>query len=166
LAAVEGIFLLLFFIPTFCAAFGPSDFQISSPENSLKISAGDTPGPTIFAEDFLHFLLEGNVKFAVNGWNEDECMDADGVRIVLSVLTESIQEFVGKVMTFIEKGIEPIDCVVDGDYATVRFSVRWAGLMAETLTKTTFSGVACIKMRRSPYQGWDVIQAVVPGWNA
>jgi hypothetical protein len=132
----------------------------------LKTTAGDTIGPTTFAEDFLHFLFEGNARFAVNGLSKDECMDATGLHSTPSIVTESIQEFVGKVMTFIDKGVEPIDCVVDGDYATVRFSVRWAGLMAETLTKTTFSGVACVRMKRSPYQGWDVVQAIVPGWNA
>jgi hypothetical protein len=77
-----------------------------------------------------------------------------------------MQEFVGTVVTFVEKGIEPIDCVVNGDCACVRLSVRWAGLMSETLTKETFSGVAYIKMKRSPYQGWDVVQAIVPGWNS
>jgi hypothetical protein len=122
--------------------------------------------PTTFAEDFLHFLLEGNVKFAVNGLSKDECLDANGLRSTPSVVTESIQEFVGKIMTFIEKGIESIDCVIDGDYATVRFSVRWTGLMAGTLTKKTFSGTACLKMKRSTYAGWDVVQAIVPGWNA
>jgi hypothetical protein len=132
----------------------------------LKTTAGDTIGPATFAEDFLHFLLEGNVKFAVNGLSKDEYIDVTGARIISSVVTESMQEFVGKVMTFIDKGVEPIDCVMNGEYATVRFSVRWAGLMAETLTKTTFSGVACIRMKRSPYQGWDVVQAIVPGWNA
>jgi len=106
------------------------------------------------------------VKFAVNGLSKDEYIDVTGARIISSVVTESMQEFVGKVMTFIDKGIEPIDCVIDGDYATVRFSVRWAGLMAETFTKTTFSGVARIKMKRTPYQSWDVVQASVPGWNA
>lgn len=120
----------------------------------------------MFAGDFLHFLLEGNVKFAANGLSKDECIDANGVRTLPSVVTERMQEFVGGVMTFIERGIEPIDCLIDGDYATVRFSVRWAGLMAETLTKTTFSGIASIRMKRSPYQGWDVVQATVPGWNA
>lgn len=132
----------------------------------MEQQPGEKKDPTTFAEDFLHFLLEGNVKFAVNGLSKDECLDANGLHSTPSIVTESIQEFVGKVMTFVEKVIEPIDCAVDGDYAAVRFSVRWAGLMADTLTKTTFSGVASIKMKRSLYQGWDVVQAVVPGWNA
>jgi len=106
------------------------------------------------------------VKFAVKSVSKDECIDATGVRTIAGAVNESMQEFVGTVVTFIEKGIEPIDCVIDGDYATVRFSVRWAGLMAETLAKATFSGVACIRMKRSPYQGWDVVQAIVPGWNS
>ena len=91
--------------------------------------------------------------------------DAAGFRTSPVVVAESIQEFSGKIITFIEKGIECIDCAIDGDYATVRFSVRWDGLMAETLTKTTFSGIACIRLKRSAYAGWDVMQAIVPGWN-
>lgn len=121
---------------------------------------------TMFAEDFLHFLLDGNVKFAMNAFCKDELWDAAGGRIVLSVMEKGIREFTGRVMTFIEKSAEDIDCRVDGDYATVRFEVSWDGLMAESLKRETFSGVASVRMKRSPYTGWDVVQAIVPGWNA
>jgi hypothetical protein len=69
-------------------------------------------------------------------------------------------------MTFIDKGLEVVNCVVDGDNAVVNFDVRWDGLMAATLKVQTFTGVARIKLKRSPYEGWDIVQAIVPGWNA
>ena len=136
----------------------PSTFLTMKPHNDTD--------PSTYAEDFLHFLLEGNVKFAMKGVSKDELLDATGLRVVPSVVEENMQEFTRKVMTFVEKGVELIDSEVEGEYATVRFSIRWTGLMADSFESKTFSGVARIKMKRSPYEGWDVVQAIVPGWNA
>ncbi|HCV42574.1 MAG TPA: hypothetical protein DGH68_03750 [Bacteroidetes bacterium] len=117
------------------------------------------------AEDFLHFLLDGNVKFAMNAFCKDELLDPTGNRTTLSVIQESIQEFTGKVMTFIHKRLDVVNCSIDMDCAVVHLDVRWDGLMADTLTRRTFSGIARIKLKRNPYEGWDVVQATVPGWN-
>ncbi|MEK9137236.1 MAG: hypothetical protein AAB393_08940 [Bacteroidota bacterium] len=126
----------------------------------------DQHGAPMYAGDFLRFLLGGDVKFAMNAFCKDELFDASGSRTTLSVMEERVREFSGKIMTFVKKEIEPIDCQVEGDYASVRINVRWDGLMAETLEVETFSGIAHVRMRRSPYEGWDVVQAIVPGWNA
>jgi len=118
----------------------------------------------MFAETFLRFLLGGDAKFAADAFCKDELLDATGARTTLSEMEGSISGFTGRFMTFIDKNVEPIDCIVEGDYAMVRFNVRWDGL--DTLSRRKFSGIARIKMKRSPYEGWDVVQAVVPGWNA
>lgn len=144
-----GTCLFLPFLPTFSAMTSSSDND-----------------PATYAEDFLHFVLEGNVKFAMNAISKAECLDAAGLHTTPSVVEESMQEFAGKVMTFVEKGIELIDSVSEGDIAAIRFSVRWTGLMADSFERKTFTGIARIKMKRSPYEGWDVVQAIVPGWNA
>lgn len=119
-----------------------------------------------FAEDFLLFLLGGDVKFAMNAFSKEELLDEAGAPSTLSVTEDRIREFTGRIMTFIEKDIEIAGCEVEGDYATVSLSVAWDGLMADTLTRRTFSGIARLKLKRSPYGGWDVVQAIVPGWNA
>ncbi len=125
----------------------------------------DKHDATMFAEDFLHFLVGGDVKPAMNAFCKDELLDASGARVVQSVMEESIRAFTARVMTFVEKKVEPLECEVRGDYATTRFKVSWDGLMAESLRRETFSGIATVTMKRSPYEGWDVVQAIVPGWN-
>lgn len=126
----------------------------------------DSEAASTAAEDFLHFLLEGNVKFALNAFCKAELLDAAGHHTTLGVMETRIREFVGKVVTFIDKRIAVVDCVVSRNYAQVQLEVRWDGLMAETLTRKTFMGIAQIKLKRSSYEGWDVVQAIVPGWNA
>lgn len=131
-----------------------------------QVHPNDERDATTFAEDFLRFLLNGDVKFAMNAFCDDELLDAKGFHMVKSVMEEEIRTFTAKVLTFIEKDIKKIDCVVDGDYATVKIEVSWDGLMAESLERKSFSGFATLRMKRSAYSGWDVIQAIVPGWNA
>ena len=121
---------------------------------------------TMFAGDFLLFLLDGDVRLAMNGFCKDELLDAAGKPTSPGVMENEMQQFTGRVMTFLEKHIEEADCSVDGDFATVTFDVTWDGLMAASLQRETFSGVATLRMKRSPYTGWDVVQAIVPGWNA
>ncbi len=147
--SLTGLYEGCIFLPTFSPMTNPNDSD-----------------PATYAEDFLHFLLEGNVKFAMKGLSQDELLDAAGLHVIPIIVEESMQEFTRKIMTFVEKGVELIDCVVEREYATVRFSVRWAALMADSFERKTFSGTARIKMKRSPYEGWDVVQAIVPGWNA
>lgn len=121
---------------------------------------------TMFAEDFLLFLLDGDVKPAMNAFSKEEMLDAAGKPSAYGAMENEMREFTGRVMTFLEKHFTATDCTVDGDYATVTFEVSWDGLMAASLQRETFSGIATLRMKRSPYTGWDVVQAIVPGWNA
>lgn len=57
--------------------------------------------PALHAEDFLHFLLEGNVKFAMKGLSKDEFLDVAGLRATPSVVEESMQGFTGKVQNIL-----------------------------------------------------------------
>jgi len=120
----------------------------------------------LFAEDFLHFVLDGNVRFAMNGLSKEELWDASGVPTTIGMMGTSLREFTGRIMTFVKKDVACADCRVEGDSATVCFRVNWSGLMAESLKTASFSGLATLRMKRSSYGGWDVVQAVVPGWNA
>jgi hypothetical protein len=131
----------------------------------LDSHSHDKDTATTAAEDFLHFLLDGNVKFTMNAFCTDELLDPAGSHTTPGVMEQRIREFIGRVMTFIDKSFEVIDCSVESDYASVHLDVRWDGLMANTLERRTFSGIARIKLKRSPYEGWDVVQATVPGWN-
>jgi hypothetical protein len=126
----------------------------------------DPDSPEVFAEDFLHFVLEGNIKFAMNAFAESGLQDASGNVSSRGLMEESLQEFVGGIMTFAGKEVVMEDAVVEGERAMVRFTVQWEGLMADTLAMKTFSGMATVRLRKNIVLGWDIVQAMIPGWNA
>jgi hypothetical protein len=54
---------------------------------------------------------------------------------------------------------------VDGDYARVIVVTAWQGLKNDGKTIVRKTGSSIIYLQRSPYSGWDVIQAEIPGWK-
>jgi hypothetical protein len=126
----------------------------------------DPDSPEIFAEDFLHFVLDGNVKFAMKAYAPTGLLDAANAGTSAGIIEESLRAFTGGIMTFAGKEIRLSDSVVDGTRAVVRFSISWDALMADSLARRTFSGIATVRLLKNPFSGWDVVQAIVPGWNA
>lgn len=120
----------------------------------------------MFAESFLRFLLSEDVTYAVDALCKDELLDEAGKTTERTVVEESIRRLRGRVLMFDKKSIEPMDCNVEGDYASVSFNITWDALMADDSLRKTYSGIAHLRMKRSEYDGWDVVQAIVPGWNA
>ena len=120
----------------------------------------------MFAETFLRFLLAGDTNYAAGSFSKGEIRDASGKLVTRAEMQEDMLAFKGQFASFIEeKKIEPTDCVVEGDYATVSFNLTWEARLASDLHRASYTGVAKLQMKRSPYDGWDVVQAIVPGWN-
>ena len=120
----------------------------------------------MFAESFLRFLLSEDVTYAVDALCKDELLDEAGKVTDRTAVEERIRQFRRRIMMFDEKSIEPMDCNVEGDYASASFNITWDALMADDSLRKTYSGIAHLRMKRSVYDGWDVVQAIVPGWNA
>lgn len=59
-----------------------------------------------------------------------------------------------------------LSCSVEGDGAIVTIQIEWTGIVDEKLPPLSNSGVSAVRLVKSQYGGWDVVQAIVPGWNA
>jgi len=55
---------------------------------------------------------------------------------------------------------------LEGEYARVTLQGRWSGLKAGLLEPVSHKGECVLKMKKSPYGGYDLIQANIPGFIA
>ncbi|PYV43615.1 MAG: hypothetical protein DMG06_09925 [Acidobacteria bacterium] len=116
-------------------------------------------------EHFLHSLLNRNTEFLLGAFSKEELYDANGSPITLDEMKTSVDDFLATVAMINNSEINVTRCRVEGDYATVEAETSWEGLNAETMAIVSASGPSAIRLKRSPYGGWDVVQAKVAGWN-
>lgn len=116
-----------------------------------------------FAEQFLWHLFDRHLEYVVGDFAKDEACDHRGDRITIEQMQTRIKHFYSQFATFSFSKHEVIDCIVSNNDAVVRFNSNWNGLLAETMEQKTFSGITTLKMKKSPYGGFDVVQANVFG---
>ena len=116
-------------------------------------------------EHFLHSLLNRNTEFLLGAFSKEELYDANGSPITLDEMKTSVDDFLATVAMINNSEINVTRCRVEGDYATVEAETSWEGLNAETMAIVSASGPSAIRLKRSPYGGWDVVQAKVAGWK-
>jgi hypothetical protein len=80
-------------------------------------------------------------------------------------MKKSVDDFRATIAMVSNAEINVTRCKVEGDYATVEAETSWEGLNAETMAIVSASGPSVVRLKRSPYGGWDVIQARVAGWK-
>lgn len=119
----------------------------------------------MFAEGFLFDLFHRETDFALKNVAQDELYDANGTPITVGQMKSEIASFLNSYAAFVSWKFEPVECTVEGDNATVKIQTDWIGLSAGTMESVTISGISVLRMKRSPYGGFDVIQANVAGWN-
>ncbi len=76
-----------------------------------------------------------------------------------------IETFMASLAVITHAQIDVVGSVVEGEYATVEAETSWEGLEAATLALVAKAGRSIIRLKRSPNEGWDVIQATVAGWT-
>lgn len=118
-----------------------------------------------FAEHFLWDLFERREEWAARGFSDDEAYDRHGQPIGRDQISRLISQWYQRYPLFSSRKHELVDCTPDGDYATVRFRTEWTGLDATSNNFVTHSGESVLRMKKSPYGGCDVVQAVVVGWE-
>ncbi|HCA80893.1 MAG TPA: hypothetical protein DEP53_14285 [Bacteroidetes bacterium] len=116
------------------------------------------------AEHFLWDLFERYEDYVVERFAEDEKYDPSGKRISAGDLKSLFGSFYRRHAAFTFQKFECLECELDGEYATVRLEGRWSGILADSLTPVSHEGVAEIRMKKSPYGGYDVIRANIPGF--
>ena len=115
------------------------------------------------AEYFLAGLFARGNEEAMQHLSKDEGVGAIARREVLQ-LKNDIQSFYSRFASFPHHEFECTDCRLEGEYAMVTLHVKWTGLRSTALEVASFDGIAEIRLRKSPYGMYDVLQARIPGF--
>ena len=118
-----------------------------------------------FADHFLWELFERQEEYAVSGFAEDEVYDQKGTRITREKMKEMILALYANYAAFTSHEFECSNCTVEGDYATVTFHGTWTGLKAVSMESVSYDGESELRMKKSPYGGFDVVEANIQGWE-
>ncbi|MEZ4621031.1 MAG: hypothetical protein R2867_36785 [Caldilineaceae bacterium] len=62
--------------------------------------------------------------------------------------------------------LTPLSCTVEGDYADVEVATTWTSVRSQPDDQLQYVGRSALRLKRSPYDGWDVVQAKVAGWDS
>ncbi|MDP2885651.1 MAG: hypothetical protein Q8P51_11605 [Ignavibacteria bacterium] len=116
------------------------------------------------AEHFLWDLFERYEDCAVRGFAEDEIFDPSGKRISIEDVRALIGSFYRRHPAFTFHKFECLACILDGEYATVRLEGEWSGVIADSMESVSHKGVADLRLKKSPYGGYDVVRANIPGF--
>lgn len=116
------------------------------------------------AEDFLWSLFGRYEEYAARAFSEDEVYDPVGRRTTRTAMQDAIRSFYKSYAVFTGNKFECTACSLDGDYARVTLQGEWSGLKAGSLEPESHKGECVFRMKKSPYGGYDMIQANIPGF--
>jgi hypothetical protein len=116
------------------------------------------------AEDFLWSLFGRYQEHATRAFSEDEVYDPLGGRTTRTAMQDAIRSFYDSYVAFTDNKFECTGCFLEGEYARVTLQGKWSGLMAGSLEPASHKGECVLRMKKSPYGGYDLIQANIPGF--
>jgi len=123
----------------------------------------------MFAELFLRDLFEQEEECAINSFDKEELYDRKGNRISFEKNSDDIRAFLSNYTTFTFYKFESLNCSIKDDYATVIFQSEWSGLKMGSgfsgMESISHKGESELKLKKSPYGGFDIIQAKIVGWE-
>jgi len=123
----------------------------------------------MFAELFLHDLFEMDEDSAINSFDEMEVYDRNGKRISFLNMSNNIHAFLSNHITFTSYKFECLKCSISEGYATVIFQSEWAGLKKGAgfsgIESVSYKGESKLRLKKSPYGCFDLIQINLIGWN-
>ncbi|MBN1454003.1 MAG: hypothetical protein JW963_23510 [Anaerolineales bacterium] len=117
------------------------------------------------AEEFLHAFFEHDDEMLTLALEKDELKDLHGSGISLEEFKTLINGFHAKYIAIMAFSVQAEEATVNGDYAQVDVNTVWQGLKNDGKTIARKIGISKIWLKRSPYSGWDVVQAKIAGWN-
>jgi hypothetical protein len=117
----------------------------------------------LLAGEFLEDLFARREEDAMRNFVKDEAYDPSGKPATKSGIVSIIRSFYERFAVFTGHSFECTGCTVEGDYATVKYKTEWSGLVSGSMESIRHEGVTVMRMKRSPYGGFDVMQANIPG---
>jgi hypothetical protein len=93
----------------------------------------------------------------------DEAARAESPGVPGTEISPRMHVFWSHYGTISDISINCLSCEISGDDAIAQAAVGYTGLLHGCCDPIRTTGRADVKLKRSPYGGWDVIQASVPG---
>jgi hypothetical protein len=118
-----------------------------------------------WAEEFLNAFFEYDDEMLTLALAKEGLKDLQGRAISLEEFIAMVNEFQTRYIAIMAFSVQAEGAKVDGDTAEVNVTTAWQGLKNDGKTIVRKTGSSKIHLKRSPYSGWDVIQAEIPGWN-
>ena len=127
-----------------------------------------------FAEEFLYDLFTRDTETEIEGHkitknmfftslSEDELRNSTGKAISRTKYDENIDKFHARYSIIMAFSLDATDSEINGDYATASINTTWEALDTNTAQIVNHTGISTFRLKRSPYGGWDVIQANIIG---
>lgn len=127
-----------------------------------------------FAGEFLYDLFTRDVITEIEGHKitkdmrfislgEDELCNSAGKAISRAEYEANIDKFHERYSIIMAYSLDEKDSEVDGDYATATIDTTWEALDTDTMQISIHTGKSHLRLKRSVYGGWDVIQANIVG---
>jgi hypothetical protein len=120
----------------------------------------------LWTGEFLDtFFKEGTEGFFIP-IGDKELYDAEGNAISQEKFKKQIDEFHALYPVITEYKYDIINLRIEEDYAAVKADISWAGLNKQEEAMMRYQGTSTLRLKRSLDIGWDVIQAIIVGWNS
>lgn len=127
-----------------------------------------------FAEEFLYDLFSKDTEPEIEGHEitkdmffvslgEDELCNSAGKAISRAEYETNIDKFHERYSIIMAFSLDATGSEVNGDYATAIIDATWEALDTDTMQIAIHTGESHFRLKRSPYGGWDVIQANIIG---
>ena len=117
------------------------------------------------AEHFLWNLFERYEEEVLNNFSEVEICGPTGRRIEHNEMRDIIRSFYATYAVFTAHEFQCDGYKLEGQYATVTAHVGWTGLRGPSMEVASYEGRWTFKMRKSPDGGFDIVQAIIPGFD-
>jgi hypothetical protein len=117
------------------------------------------------AEHFLWDLFERNEEEVLNDFSQVELRGPTGRPIGYDAMRDIIRSFYATYAVFTAHEFQCDRYKLEGQYFTVTAHVCWAGLRGPSMEAASYEGRGTFKMRKSPDGGFDIVQAMIPGFD-
>jgi hypothetical protein len=117
------------------------------------------------AKHFLWDLFERNEEEVLNDFSQVELRGPTGCPIGYNAMRDIIRSFYMTYTVFTAHEFQYDGYKLEGQYSTVTGHVCWAGLRGPSMEAASHEGRGTFKMRKSPDGGFDIVQAMIPGFD-
>lgn len=120
----------------------------------------------IWAQDFLYSLFDHHREGVEVALCQDELYTIAGAPTSVRGMMARVDAFFARHPTIIDTTIKPLTCTVEENYATVEIATTWTSVRTNPDEQWTYTGRSTFLLKRSKYDGWDIAQAKVAGWDS